>query len=264
MAGMNATELCDALLAARSTRQPLQPSAAHAAALPDVDAACAVQHATGVALQAWAPAELPRYWKSGAGHRGATLTHAPLMPAGVHLDSSTAAPADLRGQHCFRPAVECEIALRLGCEVTPAQAAALGHDDDPAALVDAMAVSIEVVDCRWVDDGALPPLLRLADFQSHGALVLGAWVPWRGLDWASQAGCLQLNQGPAQAFGGSHPLGTPQWLLPIWLRHLTRHGATVPAGTVVTTGTWAAQLPLQRGSRVLVRFDGVGEAALVY
>lgn len=261
-------ELRDALLAARREQQALVPTAAHAAALANVDAACAVQHATGVALQAWAPDEVPGYWKSGAGHRQATLTHAPLMPAGVHVDSCPAQPADLRPHAFFKPAIECEIALRLARGVTPAQAAALGHDDDPAGLVDAMAVSIEVVDCRWVDDGALPPLLRLADFQSHGALVLGAWVPWRALDWSRQRGQMQVtvqgNDASPVHFSGSHPLGTPPWLLPIWLRHLTRHGATVPAGTVVTTGTWAGQVPLWRGSRVQVAFEGIGETALVF
>lgn len=257
-------ELRDALLAARRDQRALVPTAAHAAALPDVDTACAVQHATGVALQAWAPGEVPAHWKSGAGHRGATLTHAPLMLAGVTTDSHFAAPANLRSHHFFRPAIECEIALRLGRDVTPAQAAALRHDDDPAGLVDAMAVSIEVVDCRWVDDGSLPPLLRLADFQSHGALVLGTWVPWRAVDWSRQAGELRVNDAPPVRYAGSHPLGTPEWLLPIWLRHLTRHGATVPTGTVVTTGTWSGQVPLQRGSCVQVAFEGIGEAALVF
>jgi 2-keto-4-pentenoate hydratase len=264
MQRMTPTELRDALLAARRQQQALVPTAAHAAALPDVDAACAVQHATGVALQAWALSEVPGYWKSGAGHRAATLTHAPLMPAGVKTGSHGPVPADLRAQHFFRPSVECEIALRLARDVTPQQAATLGHADDPAALVDAMAVSIEVVDCRWVDDGALPPLLRLADFQSHGALVLGAWRPWRAVDWSRQRLHLQVNDETPLQFTGSHPLGTPEWLLPIWLRHLTRHDATVPAGTVVTTGTWSGLAPLQRGSRVQVSFDGIGEAALVF
>ncbi|MBP6676527.1 MAG: fumarylacetoacetate hydrolase family protein [Vitreoscilla sp.] len=260
---MNTLDLRDALLTARREQQALVPTTAHAAALADVDAACAVQHASGVALQAWAPNEVPGYWKSGAGHRQAALTHAPLMPAGVHADSSLAQPADLRPHAFFKPAIECEIALRLACAVTPAQALAMTHDDEVTGLIDAMAVSIEVVDCRWVDDGALPPLLRLADFQSHGALALGPWAPWRETDWSQQHCALHVNDAPVVERKGSHPLGRPAWLLPIWLRHLTRHGATVPAGTVVTTGTWTGLTPVQRGSRVQVRFAGLGEAALV-
>jgi 2-keto-4-pentenoate hydratase len=37
---------------------------------------------------------------------------------------------------------------------------------------------------------------------------------------------------------GGHSLGNPVAVLPAWLQHLTRLGATVPAGTVVTTGAW--------------------------
>jgi len=43
---------------------------------------------------------------------------------------------------------------------------------------------------------------------------------------------------------GTHSLRDPAWVLPQWLRHATRHGATLPAGTVVTTGTWAGVVPL--------------------
>jgi 2-keto-4-pentenoate hydratase len=262
MPRMNPNELRDALLGARQSNQALHASAAHACAVADVDAACAVQHATGAALQAWAPHEMPRHWKSGAGSRSATLTHAPLMPLGVR-PGQAARPADFSDLHFFTPGIESEVALRLAREVTPAQALALAHADDVADLVDAMAVSIEVVDCRWVDDGQVPPLLRLADFQSHGALALGPWTPWRDTDWSGQRCELQVNGAPVLARVGSHPLGTPQWLLPIWLRHLTRHGATVPAGTVVTTGTWTGLTPVQRGSTVQVRFEGLGGAALV-
>jgi len=259
---MNPNELRDALLAARQSRRALQASAAHAAVLTDVDDACEVQHATGVALKAWAPQEIPRHWKSGAGSRTTTLTHAPLVPHGVR-PCPAARPADFRDMHFFTPGIESEIALRLAREVTPARAQAMTHDDDVSELIDAMAVSIEVVDCRWVDDGALPPLLRLADFQSHGALALGPWVPWRDTDWSSQRCELRMNDAPVAARTGSHPLGSPHWLLPMWLRHLTRHGAAVPAGTVVTTGTWTGLTPVQRGSAVQVRFEGLGEAALV-
>jgi 2-keto-4-pentenoate hydratase len=259
---MNPHELRDALLAARQNQQALHATTAHTQAVADMDAACAVQHATGVALQAWGPHELPGHWKSGAGSRSATLTHAPLMPQGVRVGWA-ARPAAFGDLHFFTPGIESEVALRLAREVTPAQAQGMTHDDDVTGLIDAMAVSIEVVDCRWVDDGALPPLLRLADFQSHGALALGPWTPWRDTDWSQQRCELQVNDAPAVARMCSHPLGTPEWLLPIWLRHLTRHGATVPAGSVVTTGSWTGLTPVQRGSSVQVRFAGLGEAALV-
>ena len=69
----------------------------------------------------------------------------------------------------------------------------------------------------------------------------------------------ELAPGP-RGFRGSHPLGDPAWLLAVWLQHATRHGETVPAGTVVTTGTWCGMLPAQAGERVQVNFEGIGAA----
>ena len=50
------------------------------------------------------------------------------------------------------------------------------------------------------------------------------------------------------------------WLLPTWLKHLTRYGATVPPGTIVTTGTWCGMLTAQVGEKVKAVFEGIGEA----
>jgi 2-keto-4-pentenoate hydratase len=57
-------------------------------------------------------------------------------------------------------------------------------------------------------------------------------------------------------------MADPVWVLPAWLRHATRDGATVPAGTVVTTGTWCGLLPAMQGDLVRARFDGIGEASV--
>ena len=59
---------------------------------------------------------------------------------------------------------------------------------------------------------------------------------------------------------GTHPLGDPAWLLTSWLRHATRNGDSIAAGTVVTTGSWVGMLPVRRGEQVDVRFDDIGEA----
>lgn len=197
-----------------------------------------------------------RHWKSGGPSRDAVLTHAPLPAAGVW-----ASPADGR-THPFRlRLIEAEVALRLGRDVDAAQAAALTPQEAPR-WVDAMAVSIEVVDLRWQQGTQAPALAKLADLQAHGALVLGEWRPFEPRDWAAQACTVQIGQGEPARFRGTHSLGDPTWLLPTWLRHLTREGGTVPRGTVVTTGTWCGMLPAQAGDRVQVRFEGIGEASV--
>lgn len=213
------------------------------------------QEAVAAAL-GWFGAEPPGFWKSGGGSRDADLTHAPLPPAGVRPG-----PADFRDMLLQRPAIEAEIALRLGVDVTVGQATALQPDQvDP--LIEAMTVSIEVVDSRWREAGQAAALLRLADLQSHGALALGQWLPYVRRDWSAQGCEARIGATPWIQRRGTHALGDPAWLLPQWLRHVTRKGATVLAGTVVTTGTWIGLQPARIGDLVQVEFEGIGAASL--
>ena len=202
----------------------------------------------------WRQESVARHWKSGGPSRPSMLTHAPLPEPGVRPS-----PADARDLHFNFRLIEAEVALRLGRDVTPAQAADLTPEQAPA-LVDAMAVSIEVVDSRWTEGPKAAALLKLADLQSHGALVLGEWRPFVQRDWAQQTCVVEIGNAAAQSFRGTHSLEDPAWLLPAWLRHVTRTGATVPRGTVVTTGTWCGMLPAQAGDKVRAVFEGIGEA----
>ena len=255
--------LCEALLAARRQRRPVRVDAATEQAVPDLATAWALQQAQGEALGEWASGELPLHWKSGGPSLAEPLVHAPLLPSGVRRVADGGV-ADLSGLPFFQPAVEAELALRLGQSVSPAQAACLTVAQ-AADLVDAVAVSVEVVDSRWHDLSQASAWLKLADFQVHGALVLGPWQPWADgarRDWGQQRGHLRLGDAPPVPFQGSHSLGAPHALLPAWLRHLTRQGHTVPAGQVVTTGTWSGCVPLARGLHAEVAFEGFGGFAL--
>ena len=202
----------------------------------------------------WFDSTIPGHWKSGGPSREAVLTHAPLPPTGVR-----AGPTNYADMHFNAPGIESEIALCLGEAVTPERAAAL-TPETATKLIDAMTVSIEIVDSRWQDPVNASALLRLADQQSHGALVLGAWVPYVARDWATQACETRIGTNAVDLRRGTHSMGDPAWLLPIWLRHVTRNGATVPAQTVVTTGSWVGVLPVQKGDMVVVDFPGIGQA----
>jgi 2-keto-4-pentenoate hydratase len=240
-----------ALLGARRTNRPVP-----APAISDAQAAYTVQDAVARTLE-WFGDDVPLHWKSGGPSRGAELTHAPLPPAGVWRSPATAGDWPLRLR-----AIEAEIALRLAHDVDAARAAAL-DPDSARMLVDAMCVSIELVESRLQEGLEAPALARLADLQSHGALVLGDWVPWQPQrDWAAQRLQVDIGNQPPAVFTGTHALGDPAWVLPGWLRHATRDGATVRAGTVVTTGTWCGVLFARAGDRVVVTFDGVGQASV--
>jgi 2-keto-4-pentenoate hydratase len=246
--------VADALLKARRDRC-VADDAAFAGGLRNAHDAYEVQALVARALNG-AAAGFPRHWKSGGPSREAALTHAPLPDLGVWTS-----PADAGQWVCNLRLIEVEIALRLGRDVTPTDAHGLSHEA-AHSLVDAMAVSIELVDSRWRQGVDAPPLLKLADLQSHGALVLGAWRPYERRDWAAQQCAVHIGDQPVEQRCGTHSLGDPAWVLPAWLRHATRNGATVPRGTVVTTGTWCGMLPAQKGDLVVARFEGIDEASL--
>ncbi len=217
--------------------------------------AYAVQQAVAREL-GWFAQGAPRAWKSGGPARGAALTHAPLAPAGVWSSPAQAGswPLHTRG-----------IALRLGRDVSVAQAWQLSAGEC-AGLIDAMAVSIEVVESRWQQQFAAPPLLLMADQLCHGALVLGEWQPCDLMraapDWSRQVCRLRIGTGETSAHTGTHSLGDPAWLLADWLRHATMAYGTLSAGTVVTTGSWVGLARAQAGELVHAGFDGIGEAWL--
>ena len=222
---------------------------------PDADSAYAVQEAVAQAL-GWLEAGRPQYWKSGGASRQATLTHAPLDPAGVRQS-----PADFSDLHLNSPGIEAEIALRIGSEVSAEQAAGLSIEG-ARDLVDGMAVSVELVASRWLEAGDAPALLRQADFLSHGALALGEWQPFKPRDWWAQACDLRVNDGPVLRGVGGHTLADPAWGLSVWLKHVTRHGVSLPAGSVVTTGAWLSQAGLRPGDRASVAFAGLGSVTV--
>lgn len=229
----NLQSVADALLAARRNRTTCE-AAASARLLGGPEDAYAVQRLVALGLRE----TQSRFWKSGGPARNATLTHAALPAAGV-LHS----PADARKMHFNFRWIEAEIALRIGRRRTP----------------EAMCVSIEIVDSRWAENLEAPPLAKLADLQSHGALVLGEWVPYEARDWSRQR-CEVTIGTQDHEFTGTHSLGDPAWGIPAWLEHAERHGLAEVEGTVVTTGTWCGMLRAGASDLVHVRFPGIGEA----
>jgi 2-keto-4-pentenoate hydratase len=248
----NLQAVTDALLRARRDRNAADATPL-ASALQSADDAYAVQEMVAREM-GWFGGAPPMHWKSGAASRSTPQTHAALPVAGVWSSPAQAGswPFRMRG-------IEAEIAFRVRRSVDTALAATLDLES-ATALVDAMAVSIEIVNSRWLQGVDAPALLRLADLQSHGALVLGEWVPFALRDWSAQPCRVSIGSSPPADWRGSHACVDPAWVLAGWLRHATRDGQAVPAGTVVTTGTWVGLLHAQPGDEVSVTFDGIGRA----
>jgi 2-keto-4-pentenoate hydratase len=195
--------------------------------------AYAVQQGVAAAL-GWPLAQ----WKSGGAGPQGPFSHSPVNPlVGTALLG-----------------VEAEVALRLGRDVSPAEA--LG---DVPNLVDAMCIAVECVASRWVEAMSAPDLLRMADHQSNAGLLLGEWQPYRALDWARLPWRLSLTGQPEVSQQGGHALANPAGVLPAWLRHATRGGGTVLAGTVVTTGAWGGLHAVTGPAHGSLRIEGLGE-----
>ncbi|MEP7058424.1 MAG: fumarylacetoacetate hydrolase family protein [Caldimonas sp.] len=241
-----------ALLHARRERRPVD-AARYGPLLTSPDQAYAAQAAVARAMK-WFGSAPPKHWKSGGPSRKAPLTHAPLPPDGIWKSPAKAGdwPFNLRG-------IEAEVALRLNAAVDAETAASI--DEALASkLIDAVAVSIEVVDSRWSEGLDAPALLRLADQQSHGALVLGDWIPYVPRDWTRQVCRVAIDGKVVVERKGTHAFGSVIWGVGAWLRHATQSGKPVPAGTVVTTGTWVGVVDAAAGNKVTVKFDGIGSA----
>jgi 2-keto-4-pentenoate hydratase len=215
--------------------------------LRSAEEAYRVQDEVAAAL-GWFAGARASAWKVGAGARNETPVAAPLPPAGVVTSPGRFARDSF---HSIR--IEAEIAFRFG------DGAARG--DDWKRWVDALVVTIEIVDTRIADVERATPLLKLADAQQHGALIVGSAIPRRDLDWGSLRAVVRRNGSVVADTRGGHPLGDPSVLLPWFLRHVASRGLDLRAGDLATAGTWAGAIPAQPGDAIEVEFEGVGRAA---
>jgi 2-keto-4-pentenoate hydratase len=226
--------LIEALVACHRDGRRLK-AADWAAAVGSQADAYAVQDGVAAAL-GW---RLDR-WKSGGAGRHGPFSHSPVNPV---------AGTALLG-------IEAEVALRIGRDVTPANAQGPLH-----GVVEAMCIAVELVASRWEEGLAAPDLLRMADHQSNAGLLLGAWQPFQALDWGQLEWRLALRDQPDIVRRGGHSLADPAGVVSAWLRHATRHGDTLPAGTVVTTGAWGGLHPISGTAHGTLGIAGLGEFA---
>lgn len=192
-------------------------------------------------LQALSGGRRASLWKAIPPRAGADPLATPVPPQGILRSPASAAPArrGLLG-------VEAEIAFRLG---------------EGLAVEEAL-VAIELAETRLADWKGAGAWWKLADFQSHGAFVLGSGTrAWRAIDFAAQSVELLVNGVSKARATGAHPSGDPSRLVPWMLEHCARRGGLRP-GDVIATGSWVGIVPVSPGDEVLVRFPGIGEASL--
>jgi 2-keto-4-pentenoate hydratase len=182
--------------------------------------------------------------------------------AGRMFEASLIAPGALVDFGRYRrPAVECEIAVRM--------ARPLDARDGKPSLADVMAAvesvhpAIELVDDRYGDFAAAGAALMASDQFFHAGLLLGAAVPhWRSLDLASLRGATWVDGRETLVGNGAdvlgHPLHSVAWLA----GHLAAQGRRLEAGEIVSTGSlplpcWAAP-----GQHIEIRIESLGPVSV--
>ena len=163
----------------------------------------------------------------------------------------------------LRVGVECEIAVRLGGDLSRGASA---HDQaSVAAAVEACMAAIEIVDDRYVDYKKLDtPTLIADDFFNAGAVIGPAVHDWRSLDLAGLAGRMRLNGETVGEGRGADILGHPLNAL-AWLANAQNaRGRSLRAGEIVLLGSVVQTRWLDQGDAVEVEIDGLGQAKAVF
>lgn len=206
-----------------------------------------------------------------AGHKIGCTT--PVMQAFLGIDHPCAggvlAATVHRGQasvphaRYIRVGAECELAVRLGADLTDADAPFDRAGVVPA--VDAIFAAMEIVDDRYRDYRTLDVATLVADDFFNAGCVLGPPVGrWRELDLAGLRGVTRVNgaevgRGDGRAVMG-HPLEALAWLanLRAGLGLALRAGEFVLLGSVVET-RWVSP-----GDEVAVEIEELGEVRAAF
>ena len=145
---------------------------------------------------------------------------------------------------------ELEFAFRMASDLGPRNE--LYSQDEVMAQVASLHPAIELPDSRFAHFEQAGLAQLIADNACAHRFVLGAAAPdgWRALDLAAHPGRVFRNGLLAEEGLGRNVLDDPRIALTWLANELSRHGMTLKAGQVVTTGTCAKPLPIAMGDRI--------------
>ncbi len=172
-------------------------------------------------------------------------------------------PASLPHDNYRRVGVECEIAVRLGCDLPPTGAPI--QVETIRNAVSCCMAAIEIVDDRYVDYTKLDaPTLIADDFFGAGCVLGAPNSDWQSLDLAAVKGRMQINGSQVGDGIGAHVMGHPLEAL-AWLANtLSRRGHGLAENDIVLTGSIVETHWLNAGDQVEVSIDGLGNAAVSF
>jgi 2-keto-4-pentenoate hydratase len=176
-----------------------------------------------------------------------------VFAGGVHRSGVT-----LRFDDYRRVGVECEIAVRLGRDLS---AGALFTADSVRDSVAAYMAAIEIVDDRYEDWRSTDtPTLIADDFFAAGC-VLGEAIADPG-DPAALVGTTTINGTEVGRGIGADVMGHPLNALAWIASSLTARGTHLREGEIVLLGSLVETKWLARGDRVVIAIDGLGRVEM--
>lgn len=157
---------------------------------------------------------------------------------------------------------EAEFAFRMGRDLPPRTEAYTKREVLDA--VAALHTAIEVPDSRFADFVSAGAPQLIADNACAHRFVLGPEAPaaWRELDLAAHRVTGRVAGRLEREGSGANVLGDPRIALTWLANELSRHGLTLGAGQVVTTGTCVVPLEVAPGDEVTADYGLLGRVGL--
>ena len=181
-----------------------------------------------------------------------------VFARGVHESGVTLALRDF-----VHVGVECEIAVRIGRDLPPAEAPFTA--EAAASAIEAYHPAIEIVDERYADwSGLGAPTLVADDFFAAGC-VLGKPVARSAApDLPGVVGRAIVNGVEAGRGTGADVLGHPHNPLAWLANHLAADGKSLRAGQIVLTGSLVRTIWLDTAATVTMDLSGLGSVELKF
>jgi 2-keto-4-pentenoate hydratase len=157
---------------------------------------------------------------------------------------------------------EAEFAFRMARDLPPR-----ATPYTQAEVLDAVAalhLAIEIPDSRFADFVTAGGPQLIADNACAHQFVLGPEAPaiWRGLDLAAHRVTGRVAAKLEREGIGANVLGDPRIALAWLANELSRHGVTLAAGQVVTTGTCLVPMEIAPGDEVSADYGVLGRVGL--
>ena len=183
---------------------------------------------------------------------------------GIMLENNIRhSPSRLKASDFLQLALECEVGVRLGSDLSPG-----GAPYDRGAVseaVESLMPAFEVVDIRRTQ-GVHPMIGFITGVSANifnAGVVLGTPVTnWRELDLAAAYGSMTINEKIVGDGHGADVMGHP--LEPLaWLANkLAEQGFGLSAGMVVITGSIVTPKVVKPGDTASISIEGLGSAKL--